>query len=186
MTSMPPAKASPVESAVLAPVYRDEDGDVHLVLIVRQPGGAHGGQVALPGGKREREDRDLQETALREAEEEIGLRRQQVRILATLPIVETMTTGFRIAPFLGQVESPLPSWKLQRNEVAAVLDVLLSDMARPEAHGEQEWHFFGWTEPRVAPYYQVGEHKLWGATYRIVHPLLPRLLAEEWNIAVAR
>ncbi|HEY3110169.1 MAG TPA: NUDIX domain-containing protein, partial [Chloroflexota bacterium] len=60
----------PVEAAVLAPVYRDAEGRLRLVLILRGPRGVHGSQIALPGGRREPGDRDLLATALREAEEE--------------------------------------------------------------------------------------------------------------------
>src|SRR5919205_174493 len=89
-----------VDSAVLAPVYRDPQGHLRLVFIRRSPHGIHGGQIAFPGGRREPSDANLLQTALREAEEEIGLEPQRVQVLAELPIVPTMATGFCIAPFL--------------------------------------------------------------------------------------
>jgi len=167
---------------VLAPVYRDAAGAVRLVLVRRGPRGVHGGQIALPGGRREPEDPDLLATALREAEEEIGLERAAVEVLAALPVVETATTGFRIAPFLGRLSGPPPSWRRQESEIAEVLEVALGDLARPETHREEPMQLAGWPEPRLIPCYRIGEHRLWGATYRIVHPLLPRLLAGEWSV----
>ena len=86
-----------IESAVLAPLYRDADGRLRLVFIRRSPFGRHGGQIAFPGGRREPEDPDLLTTALREAEEEIGLARQAVDVLAALPIVDTATAAFGCA-----------------------------------------------------------------------------------------
>jgi len=91
-----------IDSAVLAPLYRDAQGRLRLVFILRTPAGRHGGQIAFPGGRREPEDPDLLTTALREAEEEIGLARQLVEVLVALPIVDTVATGFRVAPFLGR------------------------------------------------------------------------------------
>jgi 8-oxo-dGTP pyrophosphatase MutT (NUDIX family) len=172
----------PVEAAVLAPVYRDAEGRLRLVLILRGPRGVHGSQIALPGGRREPGDADLLATALREAQEEIGLDPSWVEPLSPLPIVETATTGYLISPFLGRLRDRPAAWRPQESEVAAVLDVLVDDLTVPEAHGEEVQWFPSWPEPRRMPYYQVGEHRLWGATYRIVHPLLPRLLAPEWRI----
>jgi 8-oxo-dGTP pyrophosphatase MutT (NUDIX family) len=172
----------PVEAAVLAPVYRDAEGRLRLVLILRGPRGIHGSQIALPGGRREPGDADLLATALREAEEEIGLDPAGVELLCPLPIVQTATTGYTIAPFLGRLRARPDAWRAQESEVAAVLDVLIEELARPEVHGEEVRRFPGWPKPRWMPYYQVGPYRLWGATYRIVHPLLPRLLAPEWQI----
>ena len=182
MTSIRAARPL-VESAVLAPVYRDADGALRLVLVLRGPHGIHGGQIGLPGGRRELQDRDLRETALREAEEEIGLPRSSVEVVAELPVVQTATTGFHIAPYLGRLAGLPPTWRRQEAEIAAVLDVALADLARPEAHGEELWHMPQWPAPRLEPFYRLApDLKLWGATYRIVHPLIPRLLAGEWPL----
>jgi 8-oxo-dGTP pyrophosphatase MutT (NUDIX family) len=170
------------EAAVLAPVYRGADGRVRLVFILRTPRGVHGGQIAFPGGRRDPEDADLLATALREAEEEIGLMPSDVVVLGPLPVVTTATTGFSIAPFLGRLTGPPPAWRRQEAEVDEVLEVPVEELADPACHGEELSNFAGWPEPRRMPFYRIGQHKLWGATYRIVHPLLPRLLAGEWPI----
>jgi 8-oxo-dGTP pyrophosphatase MutT (NUDIX family) len=171
-----------VDAAVLAPVYRGPDGQVHLVFVRKVPGGRHGGQIAFPGGRREPTDATLLRTALREAEEEIGLAPSRVTVLAELPLVETMTTGFRVAPFLGRLTGPPPAWRRQESEIQEVLDVPLAELTRPGAQGEEVWTFPGWREPRLVPFYRIGAHKLWGMTYRVVEPLLPRLQAGEWEI----
>ncbi|MGI9145459.1 MAG: NUDIX hydrolase [Chloroflexota bacterium] len=171
-----------IESAVLAPVYRDPEGRLGLVFIRRSPFGRHGGQIAFPGGRREAEDPDLRTTALREADEEIGLPPESVVILATLPVVETLATGFRVAPFLGRLKGTLPAWRRQETEIDEILEILVQDLTHPDAHAVESWQLPGWTAPRLIPYYQIGPYKLWGATYNIVKPLIPRLLAGEWQI----
>jgi 8-oxo-dGTP pyrophosphatase MutT (NUDIX family) len=171
-----------VDSAVLAPVYRDPQGRLRLVFIRRTPFGRHGGQIAFPGGRREPEDPDLLTTALREAEEEIGLDRRSVDVLATLPVIETVATGFRVAPFLGHLNGPPPTWRRQETEIDEVLEVPLEDLTHPEARGVEHWQLPGWPEPREIPFYWIGPHKLWGATYKIVEPLIPRLVAGEWPV----
>jgi len=157
-----------IESAVLAPLYRDSDGRLRLVFIRRSPFGQHGGQIAFPGGRREPEDPDLLSTALREAEEEIGLERQSVDILATLPIVDTVATGFQIAPFLGRLNGPRPIWRRQETEIEEILEVPVDDLTHPDAHAVESWQLPGWSAPRMIPYYRIGPYKLWGATYKIV------------------
>jgi 8-oxo-dGTP pyrophosphatase MutT (NUDIX family) len=172
------------EAGVLVPVYRDPGGDLRVVVILRSPGGLHGGQLAFPGGTREPDDASLLDTALREAEEEIGLERARVRVLAELPVIETRSTGFRIAPFLGAIAPP-PAWRPSEREIDAVLDLSVRELSDPAVHGESLERFPGWPEPRLIGFFRVGEHRLWGASYRILHPLLPRLIAGEWEGALA-
>jgi 8-oxo-dGTP pyrophosphatase MutT (NUDIX family) len=169
------------EAAVLVPVYRRPDGQLMVVLVRRAQGGAHGGQLALPGGQRDPSDADLAATALREANEELGLADDQVELLAALPVVETQTTGFRIAPFLARLPGPVP-WRLQEREIAEVVEVPVADLARPEARAEAVRAFPTWPAPRRIQLWRVGGHEVWGVTYRILEPLVPRLLAGEWPL----
>ncbi len=185
-----------IDAAVLVPVFRRraegapaEDrraggapgrGDLRLIVIRRAEGGIHGGQLAFPGGKRDPEDASLRATALRESYEEIGLD-GEVEILDRLPAIGTLTSGFRVTPFLARIEEPA-AWRLDEREVAEVLDVRLADLERPRSHGEEMKSFPTWKLPRLIPYYRVGPYKLWGLTYRILRPLVPRLLAGEWPV----
>jgi 8-oxo-dGTP pyrophosphatase MutT (NUDIX family) len=159
-----------IESAVLAPLYRDPRGDLRLVFIRRGPGGRHGGQIAFPGGRREAEDATLLATALREAEEEVGLNPAHVEILTQLPTIETMATGFRVAAFLGKLNGAPPTWRRQETEIDEILEVRLKDLG-PEAHAVEQWQLPGWPEAREIPFYWIGPYKLWGATYRIVEAI---------------
>lgn len=168
-------------AGVLVPVYRDHAGELRLVVVRRAPGGAHGGQLAFPGGKREAGDETYRHTALRETREEVGLAESAVNVLAELPQVDTLATGFRIFPFLGRIRPP-ERWRLDPREIAEIFELSLARLARPEAHGRRNLRLPGWSGPRRIGFYRVGEHELWGASYRILEPLLPRLLAGEWEL----
>jgi 8-oxo-dGTP pyrophosphatase MutT (NUDIX family) len=168
------------DSAVLVPVYRTEDGDLRIVLVRRTNEGVHGGQLAFPGGKPEEEDTSLIDTALREAYEEIGINPTAVKILEHLPIVDTVTTGFQIHPFLAKIR-PANPWRRDEKEIDEILDISVKDL-NPDNHEEEMWSFPEWQEPQEVSFFRLGEHKLWGATYRIIKPLLPRLAAGEWTI----
>jgi 8-oxo-dGTP pyrophosphatase MutT (NUDIX family) len=157
-----------IDSAVLAPIYRDPRDRLRLVFIRRGPHGIHGGQIAFPGGRRELEDADLLATALREAEEEVGLDPRTVDVLAALPVIETMAAGFRVAPFLGRLNGPKPTWRRQESEIDEILEVPVDELLRPEAHDVELWQLPGWPGKREIPFYRIGPYKLWGATYRIV------------------
>ena len=168
-------------SAVLVPLWRDESGALRLVLLRRTEGGIHGGQLAFPGGRREPSDPSDEATALREAEEEIGLAPGRVTVLQALDVLETRTSNFRIAPFLARIARP-HMWRPSFREVAEVLEPAIADLADPAARGESEEFFATWRAPQRIPFIRVGPHRLWGATFRILEPLLPRLLAGEWPI----
>lgn len=169
------------ESAVLVPVFRSAAGEVTIVLIRRSEYGVHGGQLAFPGGKREPGDASLLATALRETEEEIGLPRAAIEVLAALPPEQTRSSGFCIAPFLARIAPP-PTWRTQPTEIAEVLQVPVRHLTAPAHAGRESWQLPGWPAPELIDFWRVGPHHLWGATYRIVRALLPRLLADEWEL----
>jgi 8-oxo-dGTP pyrophosphatase MutT (NUDIX family) len=169
------------DAAVLVPVFRGDDGDLRIVLVRRTEEGVHGGQIAFPGGKRAPGDGSLLDTALRETEEEIGIDRSQITLVEALPVVDTITTGFRIQPFLVELRPP-SRWRLQTREIAEILEVRITDLLEPRNQGEEEWRLPGWTGTRRIRFFYVGEHKLWGATYRILSPLIPRLASGEWGV----
>lgn len=169
------------DAAVLVPVYRDGGGDVRVILVRRGEHGVHGGQLAFPGGKREPSDSSFRETALRETWEEIGLVPKAVTILKELPSVATVSTGFRIIPFLGKIRPPAV-WRCQEGEVAEILDLSLQTLADTRCRGEELTQLPNRSGTVRVPFLRVGPYKLWGATYRIFYPLLPCLLAGTWDI----
>jgi len=170
-----------VDAAVLVPVYRDMTGELRVVLLRRTEGGPHGGQIAFPGGKRDASDGSLRDAALREAYEEIGLPPSAATLLAELDAIETRVTGFRIHPFLARVARPT-AWVIAPREVAEVIEPRVTDLANTDNYGATMERFPQWPEPIRIEFIQVGPHRLWGATLRIVRPLLPKLVAGEWGV----
>lgn len=170
-----------IDAALVIPVYRSRDGELHIVMILRQPGGVHGGQVAFPGGKHDPEDDTMLHTALREVKEELGLLIDRTDVLAELPVVETRTTGYRVFPYLARIQVP-GGWQLAEREIAEIIDVTLSDLLLPDGHAKMTESFPTWQEPQQVSFYRVGPHRLWGLSYRILHPVIPRLMEGEWDV----
>lgn len=167
-------------SAVLVPVFRDGEGELRLVLVLRGERGIHGGQLGLPGGKWEPSDESLLETALREAREEIGLAAGGIDVLAELEPLDARTSGFRVHPFLARIRPPT-KWRPAAGEVAAVITPAVRALADPSARRERELSFRTWRESRRVEGIVLGDDLfLWGLTLRLLDPLLPRLLAGEW------
>lgn len=169
------------QAAVLIPVHRGADGEPWLVLVRRTDHGVYGAQLAFPGGKQQAEDATLAATALREAAEETGLDPEQARIVAELAPVASRTTGFEVTPFVAVIARPA-AWRPEEREVEEVVEARLADLADPANHDAEIMDFPTWDEPRLSPYIRIGDHKLWGLTYRILAPVLPRLAAGEWRV----
>jgi 8-oxo-dGTP pyrophosphatase MutT (NUDIX family) len=170
-----------IDAAILIPVYRADDGGMRIVMILRKPGGVHGGQLAFPGGKHDPEDETMLDTALREAREELGLAVPKEDILAELPMAQTRTTGYRVFPYLARITVP-DQWQIAEREIAELVNAKLSDLAAPGAHDTMIERFPTWQKAEQVSFYQVGAHRLWGLSYRILHPVIPRLVAGEWDV----
>lgn len=169
-------------AAVLVPVFRDAEDDLRVVLVVRADDGTlHGGQLGLPGGKPEPGDADLLTTALREAEEEVGLPRESVDVVAELPPLESQRTGWRVHPFVGRVPADTP-WRLQEAEVVGILTPSARSLADPEARSRLPFTSLRFREPLIVDGIDVEGHVLWGMTLRMLDDALPRLLAGEWDV----
>jgi 8-oxo-dGTP pyrophosphatase MutT (NUDIX family) len=170
-----------IDAAILIPIYRSQDGELHIVMILRNVGGVHGGQIAFPGGKHDPEDETMLDTALREAREELGLIVPKENILAELPMEQTRTTGYRVFPYLARISPPI-QWQVDEREIAELIDIKLTDLTRPDAHDKMIDRFPTWSRAEQVSYYQVGSHRLWGLSYRILQPVILRLVAGEWNV----
>ena len=158
------------EAGVLVPLYLDK-GDLHAVFTKRRDDlRRHAGEISFPGGRQDFADEDLRVTALREAEEEIGLIRDDVQLVGALPPTGTFVTGYRIHPFVGVI-SPGHAWTLQPDEVDEVLELSL----RALVEGHENKRLLRRGVPIKTPTYTVGENFVWGATARIVQELLERL-----------
>ena len=143
----------------------------HVVLTRRRADLArHAGEISFPGGRRDPEDADLAETALREAEEEIGLPRATVTLLGELPPTSTFATNYLIHPFVGEIPAA-QRFKASPREVDAVLELPLDAVRRGRTRTRMERR--GITFETDA--YVVEDHLIWGATARILQDLLARL-----------
>jgi 8-oxo-dGTP pyrophosphatase MutT (NUDIX family) len=130
----------------------------------------HAGEISFPGGRQDEPDEDLRITALREAEEEIGLPRAAVDLQGALPPVGTFVSGYRIFPFVGTLERQ-PRLRPQESEVARILEFTLAELRA----GHAMKRLIRKGVPMKMPTYTVDGHLVWGATARIVQSLLARL-----------
>ncbi len=157
-------------AGVLVPLYLD-GGELHAVFTRRRAElSRHAGEISFPGGRRDEEDPSLEATALREAEEEIGLPAGEVELAGALPPTPTFVTSYRIHPFVGVIRAG-HAWTPQPQEVDAVLELSLAALVR----GHRAQRLLRKGVPFKTPTYTVGEHFVWGATARIVQTLLERV-----------
>lgn len=156
-------------SAVLLPLYRKR-GEYHLLFtkrteLVRD----HKGQISFPGGVYENGDGSLENTALRECAEEIGLEAEQVRVLGRLDDIRTLISNYIISPFVAVIPWPydfqVSSWEIEEIIEAPVTVFLNNDCMR------EEREIVDGTET-VSYYYHYREWVIWGATARILNQFL--------------
>jgi 8-oxo-dGTP pyrophosphatase MutT (NUDIX family) len=158
-----------VEAAVLIPIYARGDGLVTVFTERRADLRRHAGEVSFPGGRRDPGE-DLRDTALREAEEEIGLKRELVTIVGALPPTPTFVTNYAVYPFVGLIE-PGGTFMANPSEVEAVVELGLSDLIA----GFERKRLIRRGVPIRTATYTVQGHFIWGATARILEGLLERL-----------
>src|SRR5436190_8922065 len=158
------------DAAVLVPLYLDR-GALHAVFTKRRDDlRRHASEISFPGGRQDSPDEDLRLTALREAEEEIGLPPDAVELVGALPPTGTFVTSYKIHPFVGVIE-PGHAWTPQPTEVEEVLELSLPDLVT----GFEMKRLVRRGVPIKTPAYTVNGHFIWGATARIVQHLLERL-----------
>lgn len=156
-------------AAVLVPIF-ERGGEGHLLFIRRSENVSHQGQVAFPGGRVEPADRDLSETALREAYEEVGVEPGTVDLLGFLPTHNTTVSGYVVAPLVGAILDPrgLPH---DSREVAEVFTVPIRALIDPRHRGEHTLDRADGTSMKFPAILFAGQ-TIWGLTYRITLDLL--------------
>jgi 8-oxo-dGTP pyrophosphatase MutT (NUDIX family) len=153
-------RAGTTAAAVLIPVIAHADGLTVLFTQRTHHLKSHSGQVSFPGGRAEPGDASAEFTALREAQEEIGLAPERVEILGRLPEYHTRT-GFRVTPVIGLVEPPLELAPDPR-EVASVFEVPLAYLLDPANRERRTREYQG---ASVGFYvFEYEGHVIWGAT----------------------
>jgi 8-oxo-dGTP pyrophosphatase MutT (NUDIX family) len=142
----------------------------HLVLTRRTTAlRRHSGQISLPGGRYDPEDGSLLRTALRETEEELGVAPSGLTIWGRLEPEHIVASHYALAPFVAYAPRR-PAFRPAPAEVAEVIDLPLAHLLDPATVEEEVWDFQG--APRRVSFYRYGEHKIWGATARILHQIV--------------
>jgi len=150
-------------SAVLIPLFHNQ-GQYHVLLTERsEEVDFHKGQVCFPGGTREPSDSSLLQTALRETEEEIGVKAEDVEILGKFDDNLTLTSNYVISPFVAFIPYPYPL-KADGREIREIFSVPLSFLM-DEANFKQDS-------------YEYEGHIIWGATARILRQFIDLLKSE--------
>lgn len=153
-------------AAVLVPIYEDGDEGLRVVLTKRpdtMP--THAGHIAFPGGRPHDGDDGPVATALREAEEEVGISPSTVEVLGFLPEIHTVEYQLLVVPVVGRLDG-VPELRPSEREVAKILLPRLTDLANGEL-----WRSELWGDRRVW-FYDLDGEILWGATARMVRNLL--------------
>ena len=156
-------------SAVLICFYPHQQS-IFLPLILRpQYDGVHAGQMAFPGGRMERIDENLTRTALRETQEEVGIRVSDVKVVGLLTELFIPPSNFYVQPVVG-VLPYRPDFYPDPREVDAVVEVDLTTLLDDAIVGDSQVEVRGTLVD--APYYQIQDYRVWGATAMMISELL--------------
>ncbi len=167
------------EGGVLILFY-EEDGIVRFPLIERpEYNGIHSGQIALPGGGKEASDDDLIQTALREAEEEIGINKSDVRVLGSLSQFFVGASNYDILPVIG-IANQVPDFIPDRREVKEIITPAAKDLLDLEKRKTRD------IDVRdgyilSSPYFDLQQKMVWGATAMMLSELV--VILNEFNIS---
>lgn len=158
---------NPKLSAVLILMY-DKEGEWHFPLMKRSDYGPHKGQISLPGGKKEKTDFNLEQTALRETQEELGIDLSYVKVNGFLNDVYIPPSRFLVTPYVGIFQNSAIEFNPSDNEVKELIEVPLSELL-------SEKNFRQGSVP-IAPdlnvqtkYFHLKNHIVWGATAIILN-----------------
>ncbi len=164
----------PNDAGVVVPVV---DGERPRLLFTERADhlSEHPGQMSFPGGGAEPEDADIRATALREADEEVGLRAEEVDVVGQLDDIRTITE-YAVTPFVARI--PDRTYVPGDDEVATVVTLAVEDLTDPDNY-EYERRTHPHYGEILVHYFHVGDHTVWGATGRIVVQFLE--LATEWR-----
>lgn len=160
------------QAAVLVLFYLVEDVP-HLVYIKRTGdfGVPHGGQLSFPGGRAEEVDESLEHTALREAQEEVGIDASQVQVLGRLSSLYIPVSNFLVHPYVGWLDHK-PELTPEQSEVAEILEIPLPHLQQNKNIGETSIQVREDLTIDNVPYYDLFGHVLWGATAMMTSELL--------------
>jgi 8-oxo-dGTP pyrophosphatase MutT (NUDIX family) len=163
--------ADPRQSAVLVAFFED-GGEAHVLLTRRAAHlRNHRGEVSFPGGRQEPGDPDLAHTALREAEEEVGLDPAGVEVLGELDRLSTYSSRSMIHPFVARLAGPPVGLRPDPGEVEQILLLPVSALFDEAAYREEIWRFADGRD-RTLVFFEVPGDTIWGATARMLRQVL--------------
>lgn len=159
---------SPKKAAVLITLFPHNDNISTLLIMRAADDKVHGGQIGFPGGRCEPEDPSLEFTALREANEEVGILPGEVSVVGTLSNLYIRASNFLIKPVVA-ISYQHPDLKLNHSEVQYAIIVCLQDLLHSTSHRDihvrKQWI-------RNVPAYVINDHVIWGATAMMISELL--------------
>ncbi|HKV57662.1 MAG TPA: CoA pyrophosphatase [Ktedonobacteraceae bacterium] len=162
------------KAAVLIGLF-EREGEATLIFIRRASTlRSHSGEIAFPGGSVDATDASSARTALREAQEEIGLLPARAEVLGILSPVFTVVSNFLITPVVAFLPQGPGELRLQASEVADLLLLPLRGLADPTIAHTEEWMRDGLA--RTVYFYDYGTYRVWGATARMLNALLGVLI----------
>ncbi|MEL6132190.1 MAG: CoA pyrophosphatase [Bacteroidota bacterium] len=158
------------KSAVLILLY-PRKSQWHIVLMLRARGDkTHSGEVSFPGGRMEEKDLHPTFTALREADEELAIKADQIEVLGHLSQLYIPVSNFLVYPILAYTNKR-PAFEARESEVAEIMEVRMKDLLRPEALRSIPMRLGSGLKIQV-PSFEVGPYPIWGATAMILNELL--------------
>lgn len=161
------SKFNPKKAGVLSLLY-PKKSETYLVLIIRAARGIHSSQVAFPGGRYEKEDVFLSNTAKRETFEEIGVHQKDIHIIKNLSEIYVPPSNFLVFPFLGYTNSA-PKFIPSPDEVAQIIEVpLINFLDLRITHYDIKASYSSFMS---VPAYNINGNIVWGATAMILSEL---------------
>ena len=159
------------QSAVMVLLY-PLNNQLHTVFIKRSEyDGIHNGQIAFPGGKKEKTDQNFEETALRETFEEVGVKADDIEVIGQLSDLFIPPSNFIVKPFVGYCTRQ-PAYNIDRKEVQSVIEIDLADFYSENRIFEKEFRSGISGQTIKAPYFDIMNIEIWGATAMITSELL--------------
>lgn len=145
-------------------------GQPYLPLILRPTyEGVHSGQVGFPGGGQESNDPDIVATALREAQEEIGITLEPISVLGQLTPLYVFASNYLVYPTVAWMAQP-PQFQIDQREVAALIEMPLSALLDPANYRRERWELRG--RAVDVPFFHIQNYTIWGATAMMLSELL--------------
>ena len=167
----------PKIAAVMSLIFPDQNDEMQMVFMLRKTyKGVHSNQIGFPGGKVEKEDNNLEATALRETYEEIGVEPKEITVLKELTDVYIPPSNFLVKPFLGIVESR-PNYVLEQKEVERLIEIPLKSILSNEFVGSNLIKN-SYTKETEVPTFKFDDNVIWGATAMMLSEIKDLILSK--------